>query len=1089
MKSLLTKRIIIIFSVILVITVGSIILAFALNNTHVPQVENGNEIVYQKLDSNGKVVYTITKQELYEEMKRNNGLNQILSIMDTKLLADYLDNITEAEVAERIQFLTYQTNDQTVIDNYLDEVKEGLEENYRQLIILSGYHGREEDFAKLLIARENYVRDVLVNGDDITENEIADYYFNNYFEDIDAIRLRFLSKDEATAVLRHFNLGKLNNELAYYLGYTYKNETIKDSNSEIIEAQITIDTYYFNSRQDILNVLGQTIYKFENEIYTDQDDNTFTLDPEGNLLDDEENLVVSNTLIFDSKTEAEDHKEANTTYFKLVKNNDVIEVYDLDQVLVYTIEDGKILDLDQVDVTDSIDLRINKEFTAIEDVKAFTSNNTETLTNEEVLSYYIQMYNYLYSEYRETLDENATIEDLIALDSPLLQFNFETVKGQNATLATYMFSDISQLNDLTYTSDPRSIGEYTYMVYKLSEGVKYDMKEHVFNVIKSSIELPKETNTNLTLPLEGPYGATISWRSSSSSVIANNGTVTLPTQDTRVTLTYTIKALGITQSGTVPIGVKVTTDPSDEMLTIVENPMEEITLFEMINDDDLIEAIRLLVIDQKVKTSSVVQSYLVDARKDAELKIYDYYLALDYQQEMNADYKFVNGKDNNLASIKVNGSTVYLKAEDFYQESINRNPSLMIFYASQFKEALYSDHFTKLFGTQRNIDRNNSDLMKEMRSRADGIKSEYTFFVQNPQIYEYYQMMYGYNFNLESYQTYLYSRYHIYNEASLIQNLILGELRLSYVKDVIDSENLIDLIYEVVETNYDNFFSLDTEHLLIFFDFDEDGKTDDYKKYYDTLSASEQNELESLIAQLATIVRQSSKSLTDIAKEYDNASREDEVWGVFKQKGFILKQENLNTKVDNNTTVSLNYNAVKYTYAEEFTAALIDLYAYYQDPLNIDADSILSPTLTETSFGVHMIKVIKGTDFGGISAQITEGVSASLMNPNDKPTKAQIETYLTYQLYSSFYDLDEVDVESLYGIALPTIPNDLFEALDFYASETLEPIFGTYLVNYAYIKEIMTGEVKSSLTQAYFDENMDLLLDIYRKNTIDNIVR
>ncbi|MGE4571538.1 MAG: immunoglobulin-like domain-containing protein [Candidatus Izemoplasmatales bacterium] len=1090
MKSILTKRVIVIFSIILVITVGSVVLAFTLNNTNIPRVENGDEIVYSKLDDNGDVLYTITKQELFDEMKRNNGMNQILSILDESLLASYLDQISQDDIDERLEYLKYQTNDQEVIDGYSDDVKEGLEENYRQLIILSGYEGHPEDFAKILIARENFVRDYLIDNDEITESEIAEYYLNDYFEDIDAIRLRFLNKDDAMNILYHFNLAELDGLLTTYNGFSFKDESLKDLNGDIIEAQITIDTYYFHSSGDILDSYGNLAYDFDNEIYTNQDDDEFTLDDNGNLLDDEENIVIEHDFIFTNEEDAVNHKEENTTYFKVILNNEIIEVYTLDDVLTYTVENDIIYDINDNDVTDSIDLRFNKEFTAIEDVKTFTSNNTSPLTEDEVLSYYIQMYNYIYGNFRTELDELASIEDLIALDNEYLQYNFQDIKELNSTLATYMFSDISQLNDKVYSAEPKTIGDYSYMVFKLSEGTKYDMKDHIINVIKQSIELPKETITDLEFPAEGPYDSTITWRSSKTSVIANNGAVTIPEEDSLVTLTYTIKVLGITQTGTVRVGVKASGSANTEIQDLVENDLPEITLTEMIGDDTLYNDIKDLVLEEKVNTSSVIDDYMNQARKAANFQVFDYYLSLDYIQNYDSAYEFKDGKDNTIASIDVDGQTIKLSAEQFYQRGLNRNPSLMIFYAAQFKEGLNSEYFQALFGSQKDIDKNNSDLMEVLEYRSSMIKQEYSYFVQNPDIYNYYKMVYGYNFNLDTYQSYLYTRYHIYNDEQLLQNLILGELRLSYVKDVLETENITDKIYSIVETNYENFFSLDTEHILVFFDFDEDTKTDDYFEYYDNLSASEQSEFDALTKSLETAIKESEDSLEDIVKAYENASRDDETWGEFKQVGIILKYESLNPtsgQGQSQTEESLTYKQVKNSFAEEFTAALIDLYNEYQNPLNAEEGHLLSNEFVETSFGLHLIRVEKGDDFDGISLKATEGVSDPLLNDLDKPSLSQIETYYTYKLYETFYDLDNVDVEDIYGIALPVIPNDMLENLNFYAEETLESIFGTYMVNYAYILEIQEGQVSNAITQAEFDTNMGLLLDIYYYNTIETL--
>ncbi len=56
----------------------------------------------------------------------------------------------------------------------------------------------------------------------------------------------------------------------------------------------------------------------------------------------------------------------------------------------------------------------------------------------------------------------------------------------------------------------------------------------------ASILIPEKTLTDLNLPTEGLSGASISWTSSNTAVLANDGTVTNPDADTAVTLTKRI---------------------------------------------------------------------------------------------------------------------------------------------------------------------------------------------------------------------------------------------------------------------------------------------------------------------------------------------------------------------------------------------------------------------------------------------------------------------------------------------------------------------------------------------------------------------
>jgi hypothetical protein len=1100
METLFTKRIIIIFSVILAIAVGAVILGFSLNNTHIPTIENGDEIVYERHDENGDVIYTITKQELYEEMKNNNGLNQILSMFDEEILSDYIDGISQAEVDERIQLLKYQTNDQDVIDNLDPERKEELEINYERLITLSGYHNsldQEENFAKLLIAREKFVADLIMENGDITENEVADYYLNSYFEDVKAIRLRFLSKADAENVLNHFYLGEVAGSLALYLGYTYEDEDLLDGDDNIVEAIITVDVYYFDEEQNILDINEDIIYEYDNGTYTDDDDDTYTLDGDGNLVNDSEEIVIEAAHIFTSLEDAQTFKDDNTTYFTTVKNDTIVEVYDLDDTLTYKYDTEEDILYDASDVEVEVDLHFNKNFTDIADVDDFTENNTTPLTDEEVLSYYIKMYNHLYGEYRDTLDENATLEDLLALDNENLVFNFEEVNEINSTLSKYIFTDISQLNDTVYASTPKNIGDYSYMVYKLDEADKVDLKSIVMDAIKETIVLPSKTNEDIILPTEGPYNSTITWRSSETDVISNTGQVILPDEDTIVEMSYTIKTIGATETGKIVVRVMVSEEVDE---TIEEVTTEDLpSLKDLIDDDTLYNEIEEIILEEKVESNATIDQYFNDYRDTHNFELYDYYLALDYKKDYDSEYEFDNKGDKKvIAKIDLeDGSTFELTADEFYEKSLMRNPSLMIFYASQTKEAIHSDYFKSLFGSETNLDRNDTELMEQLKDGLTNIRNQYNQLLQlrdqQPQQFQYYLYMYQMsNVNFDSYGAYLYTRWNITSESQLLSNLVMSELQLSYAKDTLDQADIIDEIYDIAMENYNNFFSLKAEHILIFFDYDEDGQADDYNEYYDGLTETEQDDLDTLVGSLETYIRDSEDTFEDIITEFESAERDDETWGQAKQLGFLLKYESLNPTDRDGNEESITYKSAKDTYVQEFTDALINLYDRYQDPLNVDSDSLYSSSLIETQFGLHLIKAEKGDDFDGISLAIGDddytSISDSLLSDTDAPSLEQIETYYTYKVYENYHDLDNVDVESRYGIALPQIPTEVLEDLNFYAEEAFEPLFSSYLINYSYIVNVEEGQVVSQITQTVFEENMEALKEIYAANTLDKIL-
>ena len=60
------------------------------------------------------------------------------------------------------------------------------------------------------------------------------------------------------------------------------------------------------------------------------------------------------------------------------------------------------------------------------------------------------------------------------------------------------------------------------------------------NAADSSVVIPTNTYVDITLPTEGLNGATLTWSSSNPEVLSAEGKVTIPTEDTTVTLTETI---------------------------------------------------------------------------------------------------------------------------------------------------------------------------------------------------------------------------------------------------------------------------------------------------------------------------------------------------------------------------------------------------------------------------------------------------------------------------------------------------------------------------------------------------------------------
>jgi len=1089
MKSLSIKKIVIIFTVLITIVASAVIVAYTSGKSYSPSLSDPDGVFYERLDGQGNVVYTITNKEMFDQIKKNDGVQQLLYMVDGELLHDYLQNLTNEEIQNKILVLTYGTSDADEIAALTADEKTKLEDDFALNIQLAGFEGRVEEYASLVLAREAYVRYLIVDNGDITDLQIAKQFINNTWEDISALRIRFMSSSDATAVMRHFNLLTFEaTSIREYKGFIYKLETLLDPSDNIVEAYITVTPYYFDEDHNIVDLNDDIAYTWNEtgNFYTvTGDDNEYYLDEFGNLLDSSDKSIIDHTLIFQDKATAETYKTENTTYYTVSKTDpfntdeDTI-VRDSEDQIAFTIDkDGKIYDASSVDVTATTDLFVNKVYTPIADVTRITENITTELTDQEVLAKFILMYNYIYGEYRDPLPEDATTDELIALDDANLQFSFDTVKTAQASLATYMFKTMNLENPYTPSakSYPGANDTSYYLIYKLTQPEKLDAETTMIDNIESQIQIPTVIGSDITLPTTGWYGSTIAWTPSDDTFITNKGVVTNPDADTQVTMKYRITFNGKTRDGSIVVtilasGDTVPVDPSTDT---------EPTFESILNDSAQYDALRQVLVDNMLNSSSAsttVNSYLGQMRADYGFQIYDYYVGVDYKQTYSS-YKSTNDGDKTvLASLTgrpgAEDQKIEITADEFYQYVLEKNAALYTMYATQYKELVNSVFFTDMFGTETALLKNKSVKMTDLINYVEQVKDQY------PSMQRYYAQQ-GYTFPYDSFQEYIYMQYNgATNETELLQNLLLSTLQPYLIQETIANYDLLQLIYPTIEEDYQNYFSLNVSHLLMYFDFNEDGQADDYYAYLDTLDAAGQEQLQTLKANFETAIRDyladADNTFTTMVSTYRAASREDDTWGVYKQKGFCLLTQDLNESDGSGNSVSITYSGtygVKDKYVPEFVDALVQLYQEYILPQNATKNQMYSSLVTTVN-GVHLILATKGDDFTQPSCQFAETdpdnpvYAAGLENASDMPSMDQLEVYAEYYFLSQIYDLSQTDVETVYGITVPKIQAALKSSLDFYAGDLIKSFYVVGSINIDQADRISSGRFD---TTSYLDKS------------------
>ncbi|XMB71906.1 hypothetical protein RJI07_07340 [Mycoplasmatota bacterium WC30] len=1096
MKSILTKKVLIIVSVISFIVIGAVVLAFATGNTYYPSLTNPDGVFYQRVDSEGNVIYTITNEELFEEIKGNDGIQQLLFMTDSVLLSEYINQVTQTEIDDKILQLTYGTSDTAIIDDIEDDIKVKAVESFTQSMVLAGFQDNEDEYAKLIVAREKFVMELAIENETITDESIALAYLSEYFDDISAIKIQFTSKDDADFVLQKFNFVSLGNlNLREYKGWTYRSETLFDPLDELVEAYQTIDVYYFNDVNNIVDTDGNIIYELgANDIYTDADDLEYTINLGGDLVNAATHIVVKEEVLFDDLESAVDYKEANTEYYVVTRD----DPYDMDETInvinaldevVFTIDPtGHIFDATDTDVTYTTDLYVNKVYKAIEDLTLTTSNNSRELTEAEVLAGYIEMYNYVYGIYRETLPVDATIEELVALDNEFLQFNFDEEYANNPVVTDYLFNQLSLVDEARYSEAPQllqtSKTNYYYMAYKLTEPTKEDMMSTLFDYLEPLIVIPTIIGDSIELPTTTYYDGTITWSSSDSDIITNAGVVTTPEADEDVTLTYTISVLGVSRA--FMVDVKVLAD--GETVEVTEPNWTEVSLEEIINDPTAYDYLYNKLLDDYIygtDSESNINDVLQETRIELGFNIYDRYLGMDYQA-MDATFDYSSKGDKNIMAsfdkTLTSDEPYEVTADQFYEFALTKNAALYTLYAAQYKELINSDYYTEVFGTQTNIAKNKSDRMDDMYDAITSTKEYYSYLQQ---LYGQYGMEFGY----ASFSDYAYSQYNTKTELALLKYFVAGEIQPYLIDETIDAKNAISGLYPSVQEYYENYFSLNVTHVLIHVDYDDDSSPDDYYEYKDSLTVEELAAFDSLQAGLEIAIDEFDGTFTELIEAYNEATREDDTWGIYKQNGFLILTEDLNIVDSEDDTIvhSLTYSGeygIKDNFVSEYVDALIALYQEYQLEQNLDKTELYSD-LVVTEFGIHIIKATQGDDFEKPTCDFEEEdplnpeYSDGSENSSEAPSLEQMQLYAQYRFYSMVYDLSDTDLEENLGITIPYIPTSVSNAYDVYLADLLGQLYVVGTVNVNMAERLYSGNfVDNSYTVETNDDLLALLQEI-----------
>jgi len=476
---------------------------------------------------------------------------------------------------------------------------------------------------------------------------------------------------------------------------------------------------------------------------------------------------------------------------------------------------------------------------------------------------------------------------------------------------------------------------------------------------------------------------------------------------------------------------------------VLERTPDEV--FSSLSSDERAD-IRIEYIESLINDEMILE-IMGEMREENGFKIHDQQIASQYARENGIEaYESKKGSD---AIATLNDTT--LTTDDYFDYMSNKVGALYSVEVAKEHYLKASAYFEDTYGSNRDVWKNSSDIMKEHRQHVRSDKAAFSNGV--------YQM-YGFSPQNMTWEDFLYLGYGLADETDYLNTLVTQRLRNFYINDALS----FDDIAPYIEEQFDNYFSLDVEHILIYVDLEENFQPDDFNEYLDSLDAMDQSSFDTLKAELEDVILDAleDQTMKEVITEYNQALRgenEDDSdyskWAKFKNAGLLLKHENLSEDE------SLNYNNSQ-GLVDEFKEALVAIYADYNTAENSDEDFIYANELTTTQFGIHMIRAEQGDDFE---------------KPETMPTAAMANDYHLMQLAEMYEDIED---ES-------NLSDEDIEALEAYYATVYDNVFSNSNFTILMIDTMRDTSYSFAQNSAHHTNMLDTIYELFERRTFPPI--
>ncbi len=416
---------------------------------------------------------------------------------------------------------------------------------------------------------------------------------------------------------------------------------------------------------------------------------------------------------------------------------------------------------------------------------------------------------------------------------------------------------------------------------------------------------------------------------------------------------------------------------------------------------------------QKYRISKLTTTYINEKvneylKDNADITIYDPYLELAYS---TLNTFFNRSKATSTENIcKVNDKTISVL--EFYNKLENAYGATTAYDVLANKILKDSKYFNEVTETEKKQYKSDLETIisnyKNGNYASIGIPSTTT----EKDFYKFY-------FNQNSKQEILDNYYQTNRALELL------------LKDYELLDNVYEKFENVTKDLYNNTFSINCFHFLIYIDYEDSDSTYDPEKFLETLDEASQEKFKEAIVELMTkvynnltsngeseVVSSYDSTLDYIINSYNSSNRySNDEWSKFHKLGLKLKKESLGEIT--NTSV-LSYDSKFASRVVELANMNLDLEAETLGKYNAYVDSEKGNVtsyddLLISSFGFHLIFVTEQTlntsanytesmDSKKTYSEITyEGRQDSLnaYSNNDYPSANQIEIYLREKDYST----------------------------------------------------------------------------------------